>query len=303
MSAPIDLPEGARQVPQAGGYSFWVVGEQRALWRDLYHNFLRMPWPASLALIAAGFFAVNIVFATVYVLIGGVDNMPAGSFWNALVFSVETLGTIGYGVMSPKSVPAEIVMMIEAVTGLIVTALATGLVFTKFARATARVAFTTNMVITPFEGKPTLMFRIGNRRANVIVQAQLSVTVSLTRTTQEGETFYKMHDLKLVRDHMAGMGRGWVVMHVIDETSPLYGMDAAALKAAEAEVQVSMTGLDDVTMQTVHSMHIYEDDKIKFGHRFEDTLRPLQGTQDYVLDLRQFDVTVPESTPRDSVAA
>ncbi len=303
MSAPIELPRGARQVPQAGGYNFWVIGEQRAFLRYAYHNFLRMRWSASLALIAAGFFAVNVVFATVYVLIGGVDNMPEGSFWNALVFSVETLGTIGYGVMSPKSVPAEVVMMIEAVTGLIVTALATGLVFTKFSRATARVAFTSNMVITPFEGKPTLMFRLGNRRANVIVQAQLSATLSLTIVTQEGETFYRMHDLKLVRDHMAGMGRGWAVMHVIDETSPLYGMDAAALKKAEAEVQVSLTGLDDVTMQTVHSMHIYEDDKIKFGHRFADTLRPLAGTGDFVLDLRQFDVVVPDSTPRDSVAA
>ena len=303
MSAPIELPAGARKVPQAGGYNFWVVGEQRAFLRDAYHNFLRMRWSASLALIAAGFFAVNLVFAAAYFTIGGVENMPPGSFWKALVFSVETLGTIGYGVMSPSSRAAEIVMMVEAVTGLIVTALATGLVFTKFARATARVAFTTNLVITTFEGKPTLMFRLGNRRANVIVQAHLAVTVSLTRVTQEGEMFYKMHDLKLVRDHMAGMGRGWVVMHVIDETSPLWGMDAAALKAAEAEVQVSLTGLDDVTMQTVHSMHIYEDDKIKFGHRFGDTMRPLAGTQDYVLDLRQFDVVLPDATPRDSVRA
>lgn len=303
MSAPIELPAGARRSPQAGGYNFWIVGEERARLRDAYHNFLRMRWPASLALIAAGFFAVNVVFASIYVAIGGVDNMPDGSFWKALVFSVETLGTIGYGTMSPKSSAAETVMMIEAVTGLIVTALATGLVFTKFARATARVAFTTNMVITPFDGKPTLMFRIGNRRANVIVQAQLAVVMSLTRKTAEGETFYKMHDIKLVRDRMAGMRRGWVVMHVIDETSPLYGMDAQALKEAEAELEVSLTGLDDVTMQAVHSMHIYSDDQIKFGRRFEDTMRPLAGTQDFVLDLRQFDVVVPDATPRDSVRA
>ena len=303
MSAPIELPAGARKVPQSGGYNFWVIGEQRAFLRDAYHNFLRMRWSASLALIAAGFFAVNIVFATAYFTIGGVENMPPGSFWKALVFSVETLGTIGYGVMSPSSRAAEIVMMVEAVTGLIVTALATGLVFTKFSRATARVAFTSNLVITSFEGKPTLMFRIGNRRANVLVQAQLAVTLSMTLLTQEGETFYKLYDIKLVRDRMAGMGRGWSVMHVIDETSPLFGLDAAALKKAEAEVAVSLTGLDDVTMQTVHSMHTYSDDQIKFGCRFSDTMRPLAGTQDFVLDLRQFDVVVPDATPRDSVRA
>jgi inward rectifier potassium channel len=304
MSAPSQPPPGARPVKQPGGYNFWIVGEERTPLRDLYHNFLQWRWPASLALIAAGFFAVNLVFATVYFAIGGVDNMHAGSFWDALVFSVETLGTIGYGVMSPKSPAANSVMMIEAVTGLIVTALATGLVFTKFARATARVAFTSNVVITTHEGKPTLMFRLGNQRSNTIVEARLIVTLSLTRTTAEGETFYKMHDVKLVRDRMAGMRRGWVAMHVIDETSPLFGLDSAALEKQEAEIEVSLSGMDDVMMATVHTSHLYTDKQILFGHRFADTIRTIPGTGgDMILDLTQFDVTLPDSVPRDSVAA
>jgi len=302
MSAPSKPPPGARPVKQPGGYTFWLIGEERARLRDLYHNFLRMPWAASLGLIAAGFFAVNLVFATAYYTIGGVDHMRPGSFWDALVFSVETLGTIGYGAMSPVSHAANTLMMIEAVTGLIVTALSTGLVFTKFARATARLAFTTDMVITNHEGKKTLMFRLGNRRSNTIVDAQLRAILSLTMRTQEGENFYKMHDLKLVRDRMAGMRRGWNAMHVIDETSPLFGLDSEALAKAEAEVEISLMGLDDVTMQTVYSMHVYSDTQIKFGHRFADTIRPLPGG-DMVLDLTQFDVTVPDTVPRDSVAA
>jgi hypothetical protein len=219
MSAP-SIPQGARAVRQPGGYTFYIHGEERTPLRDLYHNFLRWRWSVSLALIAAGFLAVNLVFAAIYVEIGGVENMPAGSFWNALVFSVETLGTIGYGTMSPTSPAAETVMMIEAVTGLIVTALATGLVFSKFARATARVAFTSNMVIAMHEGKPTLTFRIGNRRANAIVDARLGATLALTRITAEGETFYKLHDLKLVRDRMGAMRRGWVAMHVYRRDEP-----------------------------------------------------------------------------------
>jgi inward rectifier potassium channel len=228
--------------------------------------------------------------------------MKPGSFWEALVFSVETLGTIGYGGMSPKSHPAEIVMMIEAVTGLIVTALATGLVFSKFARATARVAFTSNMVITSHEGQPTLMFRIGNRRANAIVDAHLHAVLAMTRITPEGETFYKMQDLKLVRDRMGAMRRGWNAMHVIDETSPLYGLDATALDKREAEVEISLTGLDDVMMQTVYSNYVYDDKHIRFDHRFAETIRPLPNG-DLILDLTQFDVIVPDSLPRDSVAA
>jgi inward rectifier potassium channel len=302
MPAPEGVPDGARAIRQQGGYTIYVRGEEHTRLRDLYHNFLQWRWPVSLGLIAAGFLAVNLIFATVYFVIGGVDNMPPGSFWKALVFSVETLGTIGYGVMSPSSKAAETVMMIEAVSGLIVTALATGLVFSKFARATARVAFTTNMVVASHEGKPTLTFRIGNRRSNAIVDAHLSAHLSLTKITAEGETFYKLHDLKLVRERMGAMRRGWVAMHVIDESSPLYGMDAAALAKAEAEVEVSLTGLDDVMMQTVHSLHVYSDQHIKFGYRFADTFTAV-GNGDYLLDLTQFDVVVPEGTPRDSVAA
>jgi inward rectifier potassium channel len=286
---------------QPGGYSFWIVGDEGALLRDLYHNFLRWRWSVSLTAIAAGFLAVNLVFATIYFSIGGVENMKPGSFWEALVFSVETLGTIGYGGMSPSSHAAEVVMMIEAVTGLIVTALATGLVFSKFARATARVAFTTNMVITRHENRPTLMFRIGNRRANAIVDAQLHVVISMTRLTPEGDTYYRMYDLPLVRNRMGAMRRGWVAMHVIDEASPLHGMDAASLAKYEAEIEVSLTGLDDVMMQTVYSNHVYNDKQIQFGSKFADTIRALPDG-DIVLDLTQFDVLVPD-TARDSVPA
>ena len=91
-------------------------------------------------------------------------------------------------------------------------------------------------------------------------------------------------------------------MHVIDETSPLFGLDSETLAKREAEIEISLIGLDDVTMQTVYSMHVYTDEHIKFGHRFADTIRPLPGG-DMILDLTQFDVTVPDSVPRDSVAA
>jgi inward rectifier potassium channel len=302
MSVPSDLPPGARAIPQPQGYKFWIVGDERAVLRDAYHSFLRSPWWAAFLLIAAGFFFVNLIFAVIYYAVGGVDGMRTGSFLDALSFSVQTLATIGYGVMNPKSGAANAVMIVEAITGIIVTALATGLVFAKFARPTARVGFTNHCVITKHEGVNTLIFRLGNRRSNIIVDAQLRVVASFTRVTAEGETFYKLHDLPLVRDRMGGMRRGWVAMHVISETSPFYGLDAEGLAKAEVEIEVSLIGLDDVTMQTVHSIHIYTDKHIKFGHRFADTMRQLDNG-DIMLDLRQFDVTVPDTQPRDSVAA
>ena len=292
-----DIPDGARPLRQPQGYTFWMIGDERARLRDLYHTFLRMRGSGSFALIAAGFLAVNLPFAAIYAAIGGVDNARSGSFWDAFVFSVQTLATIGYGVMNPKSDAANTVMIVEAIVGVVVIALATGLVFAKFSRPTARVAFTSCAVITKHDGATTLMFRVGNRRSNVIVQAQVRVSCAMTMTTAEGSTFYKLHDLKLVRDRMDGLRRGWVVMHVVDESSPLHGLDAAALDKAEVELAISIMGLDDVTMQTVHSSHVYTDKQIVHGHRFVDIMRPLPDG-DIVIDLRNFD-----SVERDSVAS
>lgn len=301
MSA-YDVPPGARPIRQPQGYTFWVIGDERAVLRDAYHAFLRAPWPLSLGLIAVGLLVINLIFAGAYYAVGGVEGVRIGSFFDAFVFSVQTLGTIGYGVMNPKSDAANTVMIVESVTSVIVIAIATGLVFTKFARVTARVAFTQCAVITQHEGKPTLIFRLGNRRANVIVDAHVRLIASATTLTAEGETFYKLYDLTLVRDRQAGMRRGWTVMHVIDEASPLHGRDAAALAKLELELEVSLTGIDNVSMQPVHSIHHYTDKQIRFGYRFVDTLRALPGG-DLILDLRQFDAIVPDHVPRDSVAA
>lgn len=298
----VDIPKGARGVRQQAGYTIWTLGDTRTPLRDAFHMFLRMRWSAAFALIVAFVLLVNVVFAALYVAVGGIDGAREGSLWDAFLFSVQTLGTIGYGVMHPLSTGANTLVIAESITGIVVIAIITGLVFTKFARPNARVAFSTYAVITPHDGKPTLMFRIGNQRSNVIVNTEIRVTCAISRNTAEGEVYYKIHDLELVRSRMNGLRRGWTVQHVIDERSPLAGMDAAAIAKAEAELEVSILGIDDVLMQTVHSSHQYSDKNIKFGYRFADTLRTLPNG-DLVFDLSKFDVVVPDDQPRDSVAA
>jgi inward rectifier potassium channel len=300
MSAPLDHPPpGARRIPQPAGYAFWLVGEKRAFLRDAYHTFLRMRWSVALALIAVGLLIANIAFAAVFYVVGGVSGTNGG-FFDMLSFSVQTMATIGYGVMSPKSAAAETVMIVEALFGIIIVALATGVVFTKFARATARVRFSRNVLITTHDGRRTLMFRCGNMRSNVIVQAHLHVTASFVTKTAEGSSFYKIKDVPLVRDRMSGLRRGWVVMHVVDEASPFYGLDANALEVADLEIEISLMGLDDTTMATVYSSHVYTFADVRFDQQFADTISTLKNG-DLVLDLTKFDVITQDT--RASVAA
>jgi inward rectifier potassium channel len=281
------------------GSSFFVIGDERALLRDAYHIFLRLRWSASIGLIAAGFAAANLAFAALYYVVGGVAGTD-GSFFDALSFSIQTLGTIGYGAMYPHSRGATVVMAMEAVVSVILTALATGLVFAKFARPATRVAFSHHAVITQHEGQRTLLFRAGNRRSNVIVEATIHVVAVFTTTTSEGKLFYKAVDLPMVRDRQVGMTRGWTLMHVIDERSPLSGADAERLKQLELELYIALTGIDDITMQTVHAIHRYTDDQIRVDHHFEDTLIPLENGE-FVIDMTRFDVVAPDAGTPDAV--
>ena len=292
------LPATARKVTQQGA-TFYVIGHERALLRDAYHIFLRLPWPASLGLIAVGFFACNLVFGTLYYLVGGLSGSD-GSFFDALSFSVQTLATIGYGAMYPVGRATSVIMWCESLVSVVLTALATGLVFSKFARPTTRVAFSRYAVITQHEGNRTLLFRAGNRRSNVIVEATIHVVAVFTTETSEGKLFYKAVDLPMVRDRQVGMTRGWTLMHVIDHQSPLHEVDSHKLKQLELELYIALTGIDDVSMQTVHAIHKYNDDEIKVDHHFEDTLLALDNGE-YAVDMTKFDVVVPDAAARDSV--
>jgi len=295
-----EVPRGARKVRQQGS-TFYVVGEVRRPLRDTYHWFLKAPWPASLGAIALGFLVANFGFAVLFMLVGGVEG-STGSFADSLSFSVQTMATIGYGVMHPIAATTHAIVIAESMFAIVFSALATGLVFAKFSRATARIGFSAVAVITRHEGEPTLMFRVGNQRGNMIVEAQVHVVAVLTTLTLEGETFYKAIDLPLVRDRQVGMARGWTVMHVVDEQSPLHGLDAAGLARAELELNIAVTGIDDITMQSIHTLHQYTDKEIRLGHRFEDTMQILPDGA-YLLDLRNFDRVVPDITPRPGARA
>ena len=274
-------------------------GVAESLGKDAYHFLRTTTWTRLTLLFAGVFIAVNLVFAAILYL-GGAEVMNAHGFLDDYWFSVQTLATIGYGAMYPVGRATSVIMWCESLVSVVLTALATGLVFSKFARPTTRVAFSRYAVITQHEGNRTLLFRAGNRRSNVIVEATIHVVAVFTTETAEGKLFYKAVDLPMVRDRQVGMTRGWTLMHVIDHDSPLHEVDSHKLKQLELELYIALTGIDDVSMQTVHAIHKYNDDEIKVDHHFEDTLLALDNGE-YAVDMTKFDVVVPDAAARDSV--
>jgi inward rectifier potassium channel len=265
-----------------------VLGAPRAPFRDFHFRFLRAPWWLAISAIIGAFLALNALYALLYLWTGGVRDVEPGSFVDAFYFSVQTMGTIGYGDMYPISRAANLVVVSEAVTNLIVSAVVTGLVFSKFSQLKPRVAFTNKITVCPLDGIPTMMFRLGNERGNQIVEAQLRVVMIRTEHPVEGMTFYRMLDLPLMRDRSQAFARSWTAMHQIVPGSPLYGVTPADMIANELEFVVSVVGTDDTSLQPVYAQRYYLHSDVIWGARHADILTELSDGA-LQLDLTKFD--------------
>jgi len=274
-----------------------IVGERAKPLHDLYHLWLRTTWPRALTLVGVTYLIVNTAFALVYMTVGGIAN-SRGDFFDSLFFSIETMGTIGYGEMTPSTRAAHVVVMAESVSGLILVALATGLIFAKFSLPLARLSFSKKVTISPMNGVPTLMLRLGNERRSVIAEARLRLGLVRTEITKEGMLLYRLQDLVLVRESTQALARSWTVMHAIDEKSPLFGMTPRSLREQEVELLASVTGTDDTSLQPVHARWRYLSEDIVWGARHADILseRP-DGL--IKMDVSKFDDLVPTEPTAD----
>jgi inward rectifier potassium channel len=289
-------PRGT-EVFRGEGYEIRVVGAPRAGLRDLYHWLLTVPGWAVLALIVAVYLCVNLLFALAYLVVGGVANLPPGSLADAFFFSVQTMGTIGYGAMYPVSRAANALVVVESIAGLLTVALATGLVFARFSQIRPRVAFSSRLAIGPIDGVPTLMIRVGNERRGRIVDVSFRLTLARTDRTAEGMAIYRNLDLPLVRSRAPALARSWMVLHRIDAASPLAGDSPASLAAAEAELTLAVNGADETSLQPVHATRTWLHRSIVFGARLSDVLSELPDGN-MLLDLHRFH----ELTPTEPVA-
>jgi len=204
------------------------------------------------------------------------------------------MGTIGYGVMHPLSPAAEALVTAEVIVGVSLVALASGILFAKFSVPRARMVFAEWATIGPFDGVPTLMFRLGNERASQVIEAIVRVVVIRTERTAEGVLFYRMRDLQLARDRSPALARSWTVLHPIDASSPLYGATPETLAAEEAEFMLTVVGIDETSAQNLHARHTYGQERVRWGARPADMLSEMRDGR-LQLDVREFHRVVPTS--------
>lgn len=240
---------------------------------DPYHLLLTIPWAGFLTLICLGYLLANALFALAYILGGnGIENARPGNFLDAFFFSVQTMASIGYGAMYPRSTFAHILVTLESLVGLFGVTMATGLMFARFSRPTAKVIFSRVAIVTTFEGLPTLMFRTANRRRNLILEASLRVSLAKDEITTEGDFIRRIYDLKLIRNQNPSFSLTWTAMHPIDSSSPLYGVTQEELEEDETTIIITLTGLDETVGQNIYAHYTFAAKDILWNMRFVDIL-------------------------------
>lgn len=266
-----------------GQFNIVGLGAWYSYWRDPYHLLLTIPWTGFLLLIAVAYLAINAIFAVAYLLGGDcIENARPGSFVDVFFFSVQTLASIGYGAMYPKTLYANTIVTIEAIAGLMGIALMTGLAFARFSRPTARVVFSRVAVITPHDGEPTFMFRTANQRRNQIIEAQMRAYLMRDEVTAEGHKIRRIYDLQLRRHQSPSFALTWLAIHHIDESSPLYGMTPEDLANTHTSVVISLSGIDETVAQVVYARHTYSARQILWNYEFVNIMHETEDGHRYI---------------------
>ena len=279
----------------SGAFELIPRGARKYDWRDPYHIALALSWPKFICLLFGVDLAINVVFALAYLAQPGcIANARPGSLSDSFFFSLETLATVGYGVMSPATLYGHVVASTEIICGMAFMAIMTGLVFVRFSRPRARILYAAHPVISRFNGRPTLMIRIGNGRAHALTDAVARLSVLVNEWTLEGQFFRRIVDLRLARSRIPLFRLTWTLMHEIDETSPFHGCDAAKLGETIARIFVSIEARDPALAARVYDIKDYGPGDILFDRRYVDAVG-IDKAGRTIADLTRISWTEPEA--------
>ena len=258
---------------------------------DFFHSLISMSWKRFVLLVLLGYFLVNLLFAWLYYMAGTENfgnlihtNGPR-DFIELFFFSAQTITTVGYGYVYPKSTMVSSIAAIESMFGLLGFALATGILYGRFSRPRAHVRFTKHCVIAPYEGVTGFMFRVANTTQNELIEVEAKVILVKNNSETNQREFLP---LPLELDKISFMALSWTIVHPVDDKSPMFKMTQDDLIKADAEFLILLKAMNDTYSQTVYARSSYKGHELIENAKF----KPLQRSQrdnKVTVDLRKLD--------------
>ncbi len=230
---------------------------------DLYTFFIELSWWRFFAMVIASYTVLNILFGIIYVTIG-IEQITAskGSFFkdflNGFFFSAQTLTTVGYGGIAPKGILANIIAAFEALIGLTSFSFITGLLYGRFSKPRASIRFSDNLIIRDFKEERALMFRLMNSRKTIMIEPEVSVTLSLNEKNRENQYKRSFFTLELERKRITYLPTIWTIVHPINKKSPLYNLTNDEIQKLDAGLYVLIQYHEESFGQKVYQASSYK---------------------------------------------
>lgn len=282
---------GGRFINKDG--SFNLRKEGLPLWKrwSIYSYLMDIPRLTFLAIILLFFIVINILFTGLYIL-GGLDELQGyittnewGKIKEIFFFSTETFTTVGYGRINPVGLSAHIVAAIETLAGWLSFALVTGLLYGRFTRPKAYLAFSEHALISPYKNGTALMFRMVPYKINHhLTDARVVVNIAFMEM-EEDKPEYKFYQLNLERSRIDMLNMNWTVVHHIDEESPLLNFNEEDMHRSDLELYVQVTGFNHIFSNTVMQRTSYTYKEIIWGARFKPMYHESEDGATTVLEL------------------
>jgi inward rectifier potassium channel len=273
-----------------------------------YHTMLGMKAGKFLLLIFVIYISINLVFASIYYLIG-IDHLagvntgsPWKNFTEVFFFSAQTFTTVGYGRISPVGFMASAVSTFEAFLGLLSFALATGLFYGRFSRPQAFLKFSDNALIAPFKEATAFMFRLAPYKNNNLSDVEVKVTMAITNE-ENGRLTDKFFNLDLEFSKINGLALSWTIVHPIDDKSPFYGLRKDDIQNTDIEIMIFVKGFDEGFSNNVVTRTSYVSSEIVWGAKFNMMYHPNDDKSKTVLNLDKINDFSMISLPDSVVAA
>jgi inward rectifier potassium channel len=240
----------------------------------IYQFLVSMSWTSFACTTLLFYFVINCLFAGFYMMIGveylsGAEGDNLEPFWTAFFFSVQTLTTVGYGSVSPIGFGANLIAAIGALTGLMSFALGTGLLFARFSKPTASILFSENAIVSAYKDGTALMFRLANRRRNMLTNLQVEVIAAWLSRDEKGRIHRVYSRLNLERDVLSMLPLTWTIVHPLTEESPIKDCTKRGFENIDLEIIVVLEGYDDTFASTIRTHTSYQHQELVWNAKFD----------------------------------
>jgi len=284
---------GGRFINKDGTFNLRREGVSFVNRISIYQKMISLPRWKFIMVVVIFFFAMNVLFTICYLLAGvdGLQGIQATTEWcrikEIFYFSTQTFTTVGYGRVNPRGDAANILSSIEALTGFLSFAIATGLIYGRFAKPRSYLAFSDYALISPYQGITALTFRFVSYKDNhTLTNVEIKVNIAL-RVDEGGAPTYKFYDLTLERSKVDNLPMNWTVVHPIDDKSPIQGFTYDDLVTADVELYILITAFDEVYSGPVLQRTSYTYKEMKMNAKFIPMYRESEDGSTTILEVHK----------------